>query len=159
MPIPHHIKKVGIWIGVAATLAVLMIAYTSPPTKPEPLDGVKVHPMKLYTKERDHVVGVLCENGTNNDCAFFLDAVRSVPNLRVAGDDADATPQQEPEFWFVFHRIDAFSYKVMISKYKNYKEDNLAAFLYKGVPSDGNEGPLRKNTAKRQIPSLLSQVD
>jgi hypothetical protein len=159
MPIPHHIKKVGIWIGVAATLAVLMIAYTSPPTNPGPLDGVKVHPMKLYTKERDHVVGVLCENGTNNDCAFFLDAVRRVPNLRVADNKADATPQQEPEFWFVFHRIDAFSYKTMISKDRPYKEDRLSAFFYGGAPSDGTERPLLKEEAELDILSLLSRVD
>jgi hypothetical protein len=144
---------------VAATLAVLMIAYTSPPTKLGPLDGVKVHPMQLYTKERDHVVGVLCENGTNNDCAFFLDAVRSVPNLRVADNKADATPQQEPEFWFIFHRIDAFSYKAMISEYKNYREDRLVAFLYGGSTFGGGERPLRNDTTKSTVLSLLSQVD
>jgi hypothetical protein len=159
MPNPSPIKKTAIWVGVVATLVVVVNAYTSPPTKPGPLEGVKVHPMKLYSKERDHVVGVLCENGTNNDCAFFLDAVRSVPNLRVAGDDADADPQPEPEFWFVFHKIDAFSYKTMISKEKKYREYSLAAFLYTGAPSDGSEGPLHKDSAKSDVRSLLSQVD
>jgi len=158
MTIPRDTKRLCLLIGATAILVMAVVGYFISPTKPysNPLEGIHVYPTKLYTKEREHVVGVLCEKHISNDCAVFTDAVRSVPNLRVVGDDAAAFL---PEFWFVFYRNDKFTYTVMISEKQHYERDNISAFIHKGWSSNGEESPLKKDLADRLILSLLQQVD
>lgn len=162
MSTPRYTKKTYFLIGIAAILAMALVGYVFFPAKPysNPLKGIHVYPMKLYNKEREHVVGVLCENGMHNDCVFFLEAVRSIPNLRIVGAEDNASSKKQPEFWFVFHRYDAFSYITMISIDKDYKkEGNPSGFVYAPEPLDGSERPLRKDSIKSTVASLVSQVD